>query len=692
MRWTLLEPVHFKKEEITARHGHSCIFASKKGRGEAVVPAMYSFFGAVENALFNEVVLYDINKNNADIILEIAEDDKVVFPVSCCAICKDDNEVIYLFGGISSTEERDEIVRQFVQFDIETKSFKSVEWTGECPPHLLGAKMNFVKEERKIYLFGGYRDDFKFSNDLYSFDLETNKWELVECNGMKPRERESHSMEYWECSKPITLLKDNEEEEIENGKFLVVFGGLTEGHRLNDVQFYNLNNKTWYQARTPTANEVTGRSQHSAFIYKDKIYILFGWEYSTEAQSMPLRELNEERTVAESKNVYSKLKTHSKFAKSILMYDIFSNEWTKKEFHGGIVPTPRVGHGAAQFEDKIYVFGGRDGPKRQHCLSDFWMLELEATQDEKPRLEYIGKRKCASEAPIAVSNDANENEVPEKKKRKSTATAPSTPAKKRRSVVPTIAVVTPRQKDKLNVIDYDENIRIDFNKCYDPNNFHKSLDELTIGQRFDEASGKFYYGRFICRKEGKTKKTSGLFHYEGWAHTMDESISVNDIPRRVRKLSERYQEWLQENLNKQKEGNFHEILDVADFSDKIFDERPYFGNKGPEPEENYTLESLAKSKHYKNLFQTKKEESSEGSVLSDIPSMKEDEVKDISLSTVEIEEIEVSEAKESIESAQSEQEENIQIIESVQEETINDISISEQQSNESNKENQEIVE
>lgn len=49
-----------------------------------------------------------------------------------------------------------------------------------------------VLVKKQIFVFGGFHDnlrDYKYFNDIYSFDLETYKWKKIEPVGNAPAPR-----------------------------------------------------------------------------------------------------------------------------------------------------------------------------------------------------------------------------------------------------------------------------------------------------------------------------------------------------------------------------------------------------------------------------------------------------------------------------------------------------------------------
>lgn len=60
---------------------------------------------------------------------------------------------------------------------------------------------------------------------------------------------------------------------------------------------------------------------------------------------------------------------------SIIQYDFNSKIWSEIEADKAFTPPqPRAGHSAVIYEDKLYIFGGKDEDNEK--LRDFWSFDL----------------------------------------------------------------------------------------------------------------------------------------------------------------------------------------------------------------------------------------------------------------------------------------------------------------------------
>lgn len=59
---------------------------------------------------------------------------------------------------------------------------------------------------------------------------------------------------------------------------------------------------------------------------------------------------------------------------NMIRFNFSTNQWDEMRVSGGPEPIPRAGHSAIMFEDKMYVFGGKDEDNEK--LKDFWCFDF----------------------------------------------------------------------------------------------------------------------------------------------------------------------------------------------------------------------------------------------------------------------------------------------------------------------------
>eukprot|EP00899_Mesostigma_viride_P003607 jgi/Mesvir1/13247/Mv18980-RA.1 len=217
----------------------------------------------------------------------------------------------------------------------------SVTWSeitcgGTAPAPRSGHSLNVVGQ--KAYLFGGCgRADGKPQafNDLYEMDLsvqENPQWVRSNASGEGPCPRSRHT---------ATVI---------DKKDIVIFGGLDQRVRFNDVYILSTATNTWVKPDVQgTAPSV--RAHHSATVVGSNVYILGGYGGNGKAYN------------------------------DLYILDIANNTWTKPNLKGK-GPCPRFDHSAIYFPGKLLVFGGRDTVV---FYKDVHVLDLETwTWDEEP--------------------------------------------------------------------------------------------------------------------------------------------------------------------------------------------------------------------------------------------------------------------------------------------------------------------
>lgn len=138
---------------------------------------------------------------------------------------------MYIFGGFVNGE-RD---NQIFYFDFTTSRWSRINLSDDdakpCAraghTTLLQAMVEDNKETPYMYLFGGKDIENDKLNDLWRFNLITNKWEKMDPKGEIPMERSGHSASHYQGH-------------------MIVFGGLYEiTKELNDSFLYNFKTNTW---------------------------------------------------------------------------------------------------------------------------------------------------------------------------------------------------------------------------------------------------------------------------------------------------------------------------------------------------------------------------------------------------------------------------------------------------------------
>lgn len=183
-------------------------------------------------------------------------------------------------------------------------------------------------ENGKVLMYGGQDFDGYFLDDLWMFDLQTNKWTQIFTE---------HSPGARSSSKLVSVTKDK----------LILFGGSTNNFAAsNDLFLFDLNKMDWEEL-TPNG-ECEKRTKHSMAKLSEGKIIIFGGDYWGSNGSL------------EWKYPY------------IRFYDINTNQWSNvfNDFYGD-----PMGTGGSEMlgikDDMVLLFGGERTGKMNNTVKLF---------------------------------------------------------------------------------------------------------------------------------------------------------------------------------------------------------------------------------------------------------------------------------------------------------------------------------
>jgi len=168
---------------------------------------------------------------------------------------------VYIWGGRND----DSACNKLYCFDTEHLVWSCVSTNGLTPGARDGHSACVINDH--MYIFGGFEDDEdRFSQDVYKLCLLTYTWSYVFTTGEPPSYRDFHSATA-----------------IDNRMF--VFGGRGDQSAphhstmelyCNSIVYLDVVERKWHKPVTVGKLPV-GRRSHSAFVYKDQIYIFGGF-------------------------------------------------------------------------------------------------------------------------------------------------------------------------------------------------------------------------------------------------------------------------------------------------------------------------------------------------------------------------------------------------------------------------------
>ncbi|KAF7285692.1 hypothetical protein GWI33_010187 [Rhynchophorus ferrugineus] len=128
---------------------------------------------------------------------------------------------------------------------------------------------------------------------------------------------------------------------------IYVFGGDNGKTMLSDLLRFDVKEKSWGRAFA-TGTPPAPRYHHSAVVYNDSMFVFGGYTGDIHSNS----------------NLTNK--------NDLFEYKFKTAQWVEWKFTGKM-PVPRSAHGAAVFNDKLWIFAGYDGNAR---LNDMWTVSL----------------------------------------------------------------------------------------------------------------------------------------------------------------------------------------------------------------------------------------------------------------------------------------------------------------------------
>ncbi|KQJ86454.1 acyl-CoA-binding domain-containing protein 6 [Brachypodium distachyon] len=213
-----------------------------------------------------------------------------------------------------------------------------------CKGHCL------VPWRNSVILVGGKTEPASDRLSVWTFNMETEIWSLMEAKGDIPVARSGHTV-------------------IRAGGALILFGGEdTKGKKRHDLHMFDLKSLTWlplnYKGSGPSP-----RSNHIAALYDDRILLIFGG--------------------------HSKSKTLN----DLFSLDFETMVWSRVKTHGSH-PSPRAGCSGALCGTKWYIAGGGSKKKWHAETWVFDVLESKWSVHAVPPSSSITTKKGFSMVPL----------------------------------------------------------------------------------------------------------------------------------------------------------------------------------------------------------------------------------------------------------------------------------------------------
>ncbi|XP_047315944.1 kelch domain-containing protein 3-like isoform X2 [Impatiens glandulifera] len=243
-----------------------------------------------------------------------------------------------------------------------------------------GHTCNSVNGGKLLYVFGGYGQDNRQTNQVHIFDTVRNTWSEPEMKGVPPLPRDSHS---------CTTVGHN----------LLVFGGTDGTSPFNDLHVLDTSSNTWIlpsvRGEAPRAREGhsasvvgnclfifggSGKSAHTSEAeYYNDLFILntdtFVWKCAQTSGIPPVKRCT--HTCSSWKNkiiVIGGEDSNDYYLSDVHILDTDTLVW-KKLSTSGQPFSPRAGHSTVAFGKNLFVFGGF--ADESSLYDDIFMLDID---------------------------------------------------------------------------------------------------------------------------------------------------------------------------------------------------------------------------------------------------------------------------------------------------------------------------
>ncbi|KAM3138304.1 hypothetical protein pb186bvf_009580 [Paramecium bursaria] len=341
MFWETLPP---DPNIYSARTGHTVI-AHKE--------AIYVFGGIDEQDRQNDVYKYQKSwiklKTQGDVI-----------PARSGAVACAYDDYFYFFGGY--TWKQGDYFNDLFRFNPNGNIWEKLNCINPPPARV---DHSFINYKNIGYLFGG-SDGFNRSNDLYEINFHTLEWKQINCP-LKPSNRSGHTSIFtnqlyifggWDGDKTLNDLWVYDKQKfkiletqnppagryrhtaVEYNQNMIVFGGIDQNQeRFNDLHYLSLIKLVWHRVVLP--NSPTPRSFHKCVVINKYMYLLGGFDGQRRNDTYRIK--LEKQIEVQSQEEKSE-KPHLKW----MLMDV------REKF------SPRTGHAACIYQNRIYIFGGID--------------------------------------------------------------------------------------------------------------------------------------------------------------------------------------------------------------------------------------------------------------------------------------------------------------------------------------------
>lgn len=252
------------------RFGHSLV-ADKRG-------SLWMFGGySLPHGPLNDIRLFDTRNNTwMQVTVEPTPDAKMpkkrYFHAAEIIHVR---QLIYIYGGLSlqATDVENKTLGDFWQFSLKDQRWIMLS-RDEQPPPLAGHSLTLQKNQdsESLVLIGGFSLENGFLSNVWEYDLEKNKWEIVKTQGVIPVGICGHSTVYHYHTHSLYVF----------GGYLYSPNGTFVSNKLFVLNYQTL---TWSELPTfpelndPNSNLPRARFLHSAVTTEEYMIVFGGHTY-----------------------------------------------------------------------------------------------------------------------------------------------------------------------------------------------------------------------------------------------------------------------------------------------------------------------------------------------------------------------------------------------------------------------------
>lgn len=230
--------------------------------------SLFLFGGHTKNYYLNDLWKYNIHQKKWIKVISMGSKPS---PRYDALIWQSSQGIIYLFGGYGKLNGKNSFLNDLWTYSESTNNWKLVHDIQIPAMNDYPAARNSAatwKEANFLYLFGGYgynktTTKLDFLNDFWKYNLNANKWELIEQNSVNlPSPR--NSMAHWNLD-----------------KYIFIFGGYgynnySKTEPLSDMWRYDKLSKTWELLSTKNT-DIKTRYAAICWTYGKVLYLFGGY-------------------------------------------------------------------------------------------------------------------------------------------------------------------------------------------------------------------------------------------------------------------------------------------------------------------------------------------------------------------------------------------------------------------------------